>query len=154
MSLGSPFGSNDDPSAVASTNAAKAGVIVVTSAGNSGPSQYITGSPGTGEGAISTAAIDPSPSFPAATITIPSGPMTAVNANEFTLPPTATYTVKTIVDNPSRRPTVDGVARLTSRSAGVRRPAARRTRSPSSSAATAPASRRRSSARRPEPPRS
>ena len=106
MSLGSPFGSDDDPSAVASTNAAKAGVIVVTSAGNSGPSQYITGSPGTGEGAISTAAIDPSPSFPAATITIPSGPMTAVNANEFNLPPTATYTVKTIIDNPAT-PTVD-----------------------------------------------
>ena len=98
MSLGSPFGSADDPSAVASTNAAKAGVIVVTSAGNSGPSQYITGSPGTGEGAISTAAIDPSASFPGATITIPSGPMTAVNANEFPLAPTATYTVKAIVD--------------------------------------------------------
>ena len=50
MSLGSSFGTNDDPSAVASTNAAKAGVIVVTSAGNSGPSQYITGSPGHGRG--------------------------------------------------------------------------------------------------------
>ena len=37
MSLGSSFGTTDDPSAVASTNAAKAGVIVVTSAGNSGP---------------------------------------------------------------------------------------------------------------------
>ena len=34
MSLGSAFGSKDDPSAVASTNAAKAGVVVVTSAGN------------------------------------------------------------------------------------------------------------------------
>ena len=66
MSLGSSFGTTDDPSAVASTNAAKAGVIVVTSAGNSGPSQYITGSPGTAEGAIATAAIDASPSFPAA----------------------------------------------------------------------------------------
>ena len=43
MSLGSPFGTADDPSAVASTNAAKAGVIVVTSAGNSGPNQYIIG---------------------------------------------------------------------------------------------------------------
>ena len=39
MSLGSPFGRTDDPSAVASTNAAKAGVIVVTSAGNGGPSR-------------------------------------------------------------------------------------------------------------------
>ncbi len=32
--------------------------------------------------------------------------MTAVNANEFNLPPTATYTVKTIVDN-AATPTVD-----------------------------------------------
>ena len=48
MSLGSSFGTADDPSAVASTNAAKAGVIVVTSSGNSGPNQYIIGSPGTG----------------------------------------------------------------------------------------------------------
>ena len=69
MSLGSPFGSKDDPSAVASTNAAKAGVIVVTSAGNNGPNQYITGSPGTGAGAIATAAIDPTPTFPGVTIT-------------------------------------------------------------------------------------
>ena len=53
MSLGSPFGRADDPSAVASTNAADAGVIVVSSAGNEGPSQYITGSPGTGDGSIS-----------------------------------------------------------------------------------------------------
>ena len=59
MSLGSPFGTNDDPSAVATTNAAKAGVVVVTSAGNSGPSQYIIGSPGTADGAIATAANDP-----------------------------------------------------------------------------------------------
>ena len=73
MSLGSSFGTKDDPSAVASTNAAKAGVIVVTSAGNSGPSQYITGSPGTAEGAIATAAIDPTPSFPGATITMSGG---------------------------------------------------------------------------------
>ena len=32
--------------------------VVVTSAGNSGPRQYITGSPGTADGAIATAAID------------------------------------------------------------------------------------------------
>jgi subtilisin family serine protease len=48
MSLGSSFGSKDDPSAVAATNAAAAGVVVVASAGNSGASQYITGSPATG----------------------------------------------------------------------------------------------------------
>jgi minor extracellular serine protease Vpr len=37
MSLGSPFGRRTDPTAVAATNAAASGVIVVTSAGNSGP---------------------------------------------------------------------------------------------------------------------
>ena len=67
MSLGSRVRHrSDDPSAVASTNAAKAGVIVVTSAGNSGPNQYITGSPGTADGAIATAANDPSHDFPGA----------------------------------------------------------------------------------------
>ena len=110
MSLGSSFGTTEDPSAVASTNAARAGVIVVTSAGNSGPSQYITGSPGTAEGAISTAAIDPAANFPGATISIPSGPMTAVNANEFALEPTHTYTVKTIVDDPNTTVDPDGTA--------------------------------------------
>ena len=64
MSLGSAFGRSDDPSAVASTNAAKAGLIVVTSAGNSGPAQYITGSPGTAIGAISTAANDANQELP------------------------------------------------------------------------------------------
>src|SRR3989475_9036118 len=68
MSLGSTFGSKDDPSAVASTNAAKAGVIVVASAGNSGFSPYITGSPATADGALSVAANDPYPHFPGATL--------------------------------------------------------------------------------------
>ena len=110
MSLGSPFGTKDDPSAVASTNAAKAGVIVVTSAGNSGPSQYITGSPGTAEGAISTAAIDPSESFPAALITFGSTSIQAVNANEFPLPASSTYTIKAIVDDPTTTVDPDGTA--------------------------------------------
>ena len=110
MSLGSPFGTKDDPSAVASTNAAKAGVIVVTSAGNNGPSQYITGSPGTAEGAIATAAIDPSESFPAASITFGATTIQAVNANEFPLPASSTYTIKTIVDNPATTVDPDGTA--------------------------------------------
>ena len=42
LSLGSPFGTKDSPDAVAATNAAKAGVVVVISAGNEGPNQYIT----------------------------------------------------------------------------------------------------------------
>jgi len=45
MSLGSPFGTAEDPSAVAASNAARAGVIVVASAGNEGSAPYIVGSP-------------------------------------------------------------------------------------------------------------
>ena len=96
MSLGSSFGSKDDPSAEAATNAAKAGVVVVASAGNSGPNPYITGSPATADGAISVAANDSTPSFPGATITIPGATMPAINANGFALAPTQSYTVKVL----------------------------------------------------------
>src|SRR3954469_14662424 len=84
MSLGSTFGSKDDPSAVASTNAAKAGVIVVASAGNSGTNQYIQGAPASADGAISVAANDPTPTFPAAVINLAT--ITAIDANGATLP--------------------------------------------------------------------
>ena len=82
MSLGSPFGTADDASAVASTNVAKAGMIVVSSAGNSGPNQYITGSPASGTGTISIAANDAHSSFPGATMAISTdGSITAQNSN-------------------------------------------------------------------------
>lgn len=55
MSLGSDFGSAFDTSAVASDNAAAAGVVVVASAGNSGDTYYITGSPATSSRTISVA---------------------------------------------------------------------------------------------------
>jgi subtilisin family serine protease len=55
MSLGSSYGSEANPSAVASNNAAAAGVIVVTSAGNSGDTYYVTGAPGVAGRALSTA---------------------------------------------------------------------------------------------------
>jgi subtilisin family serine protease len=55
MSLGSSFGSQYDPSAVASNNAALAGVLVVASAGNSGDVFYITGAPGVAQRVISVA---------------------------------------------------------------------------------------------------
>lgn len=55
MSLGSAYGTPDDPSAVASDNAAALGVIVVTSAGNSGDSYFVSGSPGSAVRAIATA---------------------------------------------------------------------------------------------------
>jgi subtilisin family serine protease len=101
MSLGSSFGTNDDPSAVASTNAAKAGVIVVTSAGNSGPSQYITGSPGTATGAISTAASDPTASFPGVLLTAGALTIEAINANEYAFTGPLSGTLKVIQNNPA-----------------------------------------------------
>src|SRR5258706_10499873 len=96
MSLGSPFGTKDDPSAVASTNAARAGVVVVASAGNSGFHPYITGSPATAEGAISVAANDPYPNFPGATLTFSGTTIPAINANGFALSGTSTFNVKVI----------------------------------------------------------
>jgi minor extracellular serine protease Vpr len=103
MSLGSPFGSKDDPSAVASTNAAKAGVIVVTSAGNNGPSQYITGSPGTAEGAIATAANDPWQATPGVrVVTAPGGlSLTAINSNGFNYTAPITGPLVILKDNPA-----------------------------------------------------
>src|SRR5439155_19622542 len=82
MSLGSTFGSKDDPSAVAATNADKAGVIVVASAGNAGPSPYVIGSPSTADGAISVAANDPYPTFPGAMLSFSGTTTPAINANE------------------------------------------------------------------------
>jgi subtilisin family serine protease len=55
MSLGSAYGTPDDPSAAASNNAAALGVLVVTSAGNSGDSYYVSGSPGSAIRALATA---------------------------------------------------------------------------------------------------
>ncbi len=56
MSLGSTWGTPDDPSAIATNNAAELGIIVATSSGNSGDVPYITGAPGVASKAISTAA--------------------------------------------------------------------------------------------------
>lgn len=55
MSLGSSYGSNYDADAVASNRLTAAGVIVVASAGNSGDSYFITGSPGSANNVISVA---------------------------------------------------------------------------------------------------
>ncbi len=82
MSLGSSFGSADDPSAVAADNAVRAGIVVVASAGNAGPVSYITGSPASSSMAISVAAQDPRGAFPGATLTAGTGsPVSAINAN-------------------------------------------------------------------------
>jgi minor extracellular serine protease Vpr len=87
MSLGSPFGRTDEPSAEASNNAVDAGVVVVASAGNSGAGAYITGSPAAADKALSVAALDASsPTFPGAVIQTTAGPITAINANDAELP--------------------------------------------------------------------
>src|SRR5205085_5225213 len=96
MSLGSPFGSKDDPSAVAATNAARAGVIVVASAGNEGPSPYMTGSPATALGAISVAATDPWEKLPGANITAGALSVQAINANGYALSGSLSYNIKVI----------------------------------------------------------
>src|SRR5207245_10404951 len=56
MSLGSSFGEPDDPDAIASDNAALAGVIVAAASGNSGDLYYVTSSPATSGRALSVAA--------------------------------------------------------------------------------------------------
>ena len=102
MSLGSSFGRRDDPSAVASTNAAASGVIVVTSSGNSGPSQYITGSPGTGTGAIATAAVDSNETFLGVELALSTGPtITTISANGVVPPDDTVYNVVLLTDDPA-----------------------------------------------------
>ncbi len=103
MSLGSVFGSEDDASAVASTDVAKAGMIVVASAGNSGPNQYITGAPGAGTGTISVAANDSTPSFPGFSMALSTGPpaLNVINANGATVANGTAYTIKVITNNPA-----------------------------------------------------
>src|SRR5437667_6468708 len=101
MSLGSTFGSKDEPSAVASTNAAKAGDIVVASADNAGPSPYVIGSPSTADGAISVAANDPWENLPGATLTFSGKTNTAINANGHPFSSLAGLKIKVIANNPA-----------------------------------------------------
>ncbi|MES2210332.1 MAG: S8 family serine peptidase [Chloroflexota bacterium] len=80
MSLGSEFGAADDPDAIATDNLVKTGVVVVASAGNSGPLSYITGSPAAATQAISVAALDAFPSIPMALVDLPD-PATDIPGN-------------------------------------------------------------------------
>jgi minor extracellular serine protease Vpr len=70
MSLGSDYGNEDSSDALASTNAANAGIIVVAASGNAGNIPFITSSPGDGAKVISVAAVDSHVSFPGATLTL------------------------------------------------------------------------------------
>jgi subtilisin family serine protease len=55
MSLGSSYGQIEDDLALASENAVRLGVVVVTAAGNSGDKPYVVSSPSIGPGVISVA---------------------------------------------------------------------------------------------------
>ena len=58
------------------------GIFVEASAGNSGPAPYITGSPASGRGVVSVAAVDSTARFPAAVMTLAGGSsITAIDAN-------------------------------------------------------------------------
>ncbi|WP_157756728.1 S8 family serine peptidase [Plantactinospora sp. KBS50] len=81
MSLGSPWGAADAPESVAAENATRDGVIVVASAGNSGPAPYMVGSPSVSTSTISVAANDPTPSFPGVHLSLG---LDTVNANNAT----------------------------------------------------------------------
>src|ERR1041385_2095073 len=90
MSLGADFGTGKTSDALASQNAARAGIIVVASAGNAGPAPYITGSPASGDGVISVAAVDSTERFPAAVLALAGGrSITAIDANGAPLPGSA-----------------------------------------------------------------
>jgi minor extracellular serine protease Vpr len=88
MSLGSPFGRDNEPSTVASNTLAEDGVVVVAAAGNAGGNAYITDAPAVASRAISVAAIDASgATFPGATVALSTGKsITAINANDAALP--------------------------------------------------------------------
>jgi minor extracellular serine protease Vpr len=106
MSLGSSFGTPDSPDAVASTNAARDGVIVIASSGNSGPNAYMTGTPASSPGALSVAASDPTQTFPGATLSLTKadlssgGSLTAIVANGFSPLPPGPFSLKVIFSAP------------------------------------------------------
>jgi subtilisin family serine protease len=74
MSLGAPFGTANTSDAIATNNAAAAGITVVAAAGNSGPGNYIVSTPGSADGAISAAATDAHASFPGTNLMLNTGP--------------------------------------------------------------------------------
>jgi subtilisin family serine protease len=66
MSLGSPLGDPNDPTALEAEGATAMGVIVVASAGNEGDVPYVTGSPAVASSVISVAAsVDGGAAYPA-----------------------------------------------------------------------------------------
>lgn len=89
MSLGADYGPADTADALASDNAAKAGIIVVAAAGNAGPAPYILGDPASADAVIAVAATDAHASFPGATVSESGSSVVTQNSNGAPLPSTA-----------------------------------------------------------------
>ncbi len=99
MSLGSPFGAPDGPDAIAVNNAARAGIVVVTAAGNEGQAAYTAGTPGISDGAIAVGAVDAVATLPSSTVTIAGQRIAATQINDTSaLPLTAPVHVLTLSD--------------------------------------------------------
>jgi subtilisin family serine protease len=107
MSLGSDYGTSNSADALASDNAAKAGVIVVAASGNSGDLRYVTSTPASSSRSISVAATETIASFPTANMALPAAggdlPRTivAINANGFAYGSTFSGMVKVVRDGPT-----------------------------------------------------
>lgn len=94
MSLGTVLLGGDSADAVASTNAAKFGIVVVAAAGNAGQNAYVTGSPASADGAISVAANDPIASTPGAQLALSTGSsILTQNSNKATFADGTSYPV-------------------------------------------------------------
>ncbi|HET7539366.1 MAG TPA: S8 family serine peptidase [Polyangiaceae bacterium] len=93
LSLGTPFGSPDAPDAIAARNAVRSGVVVVAAAGNSGNVPYLASSPASGEGVLSVAATDASPTLPGASLDLGEHSISALNANAATFADGTSYPV-------------------------------------------------------------
>src|SRR5262249_20597534 len=92
MSLGVSFGSGDSADAIAADNAMKAGVVVVSAAGNDSDIRYIVSSPGVSRKGIAVAATVNPAFYPMVNLALPAVPglpartILAINANNATVP--------------------------------------------------------------------
>jgi minor extracellular serine protease Vpr len=101
MSLGLEYGNGGRGEENAVNNAVRAGVTVVTSIGNYGPSAYVGGSPGTSDGAIAVAALDANAGFPSVWVDMPTGAdIRGILANGNTNGLPVTGTLNHFEDNP------------------------------------------------------
>jgi minor extracellular serine protease Vpr len=73
LSLGTDLSGADDPSSVAASNAVKSGVVVVAAAGNAGGAPYVAGSPASGDGVLSVAALDANQTLPGVELALDDG---------------------------------------------------------------------------------